>query len=505
MTTHTTRQSGPATTPLESIVWFASSNFFRQGLGAVTTLLRPMLLAPELFGLFTALRLVPMYSQYLHFGARDSMRYMLPLHEAHGEHDRAARLQATVFSGAFAINMVAVLGLLALALFTDWRVEVRIGLVICAATVFVNSIVDHFITELKGYQLFKIVGLCNYFNALTMLVSNLVLILWLGFYGALLAQTVVMALLLVFLALRGNIRFKGRRGFEWKVFWGALSLGAPTMFFDVALLMMRSADRLVIAQYLSYEQLGYYGLGAMMMGYVMNIPGATREVMEAKLFENLRGNSAAAAFHEFVVRPMMMIALTMTVLIGPAVLMLPALVVWILPDYVEGVPATQILVLGAYFLAVSFPIRGIMAAYGWQKWGALILVSAVALHIGFSIVLIKAGLGIVGVALSAGLAFLLAAAALFLFVVFKLPERPKGLFGDAAAILLPFPLMLGVLYAEIRLGAWLNWPTIPTLAVQLAVYGAAVAVGLAFASWVGVIPRPRALWRRSARRTPGSS
>jgi O-antigen/teichoic acid export membrane protein len=209
--------------------------------------------------------------------------------------------------------------------------------------------------------------------------------------------------------------------------------------------------------------------------------------MEARLFQNHGDGSPTIAFQQFVVRPMIMMGLTMPILIGPVVLFLPVFIPWLLPKYASGVPSTQILMLGGYFLAVSFPIRGMLAAYGWQMWGAGMILSSVLLHLCLSIGLIKLGLGIEGVAISAGISFAAAGLALFLFVVYRLKDRPAGLLRQGLLVVLPFPLMLVVLYGLLRFGSWLAWPMWSTLVAQLALYGLALLLGVAVAAWAGLV------------------
>ena len=499
MTVEQVRGRGTASSPLHSIFWFASSNVFRQAVNAGATLLRPALLSPELFGLFSILRLVPTYAHYLHLGARHGMRYLTPLYEARGEHDRAEHLKATVFTGSLALNLI-VAGLLMAALWTDWPREIRIGLAICAVTVVLGCVYDHFIAEMKAHRMFKAVGVNNYLSAVVYLAGGVLLITTLGFYGALLAEVSVIAIMIAVMASGGLIRL--RRGFDLALFKAAVSLGAPSLLFDATMLMMRTTDRMVIASMLDYEQLGYYGLGAMVMGYVMHIPGATREVMEADLFFRRDTLSSQEAFQTYMIKPMAMIGLCMIFVIGPMVLTLPLIIAMLLPAYTSGVPAAQVLMLGGYFMAIAFPVRGILAAYGWQRWGALILLGACALHAGLSVVLIAAGLGIVGVALSAGMSFFAAAMALTFFVIVKLPTRPRNWAASILQVFLPFLLMLAVLYAATALGAWLNWSPWPTLVAQLFVFGVALAAGTLVAARAGIIPWPTMPGRQGRRREP---
>ncbi len=480
-----------AVSPAANIVWFASSNLFRQVLNAGTAFLRPILLSPELFGLFSMLRLIPNYAHHIHLGARHTLRYKIPLHEAHGEDAETDRLRATVFTGTMAIAVLVSCALAAAALWIDASPEMRIGLAICAVIVLLGGVYDHFMAELKGFQLFRAVSVQNYLHAVVMLVAGAGLIWWLGFYGAILAELVVIVAMLGVLAHRRFL--KVCRGFDPALFKAAVVFGAPTLLFDVSLLLMRTTDRLVIAGTLGLEQLGYYALGSIVMAYVMHVPGATREVMEAKLFQHNRTQDIEVRFDRYVLKPIRMIGFAMPVLIGPAVLMLPFVIGWALPSYAQGVPAMQVLMLGGFFLALSFPLRGMLVSSGRQIKAAGVLLASVILHVGLSYTLILAGFGIVGVAVSAGVTFLCSGAGLLLLVLRALPRRPARLGRALLLCLLPFPLMLAGLAAALQVAAATGQAPFAQLVIQLSVYGLLMGVfGLA-AMRAEVIPTPRPL------------
>jgi len=489
-----TNQTTKTVSSAASILWFASSNLFRQLLNIGTAFLRPLLLTPELFGLFSMLRLIPTYAHHIHLGARNTLRYRIPDYEAHGETEQIDRLRYTVLTGTAVIALAVSLALLLAALLLEGAgPEVRIGLAICAGTVIVISIYDNVLAELKGFQLFRVVGLQNYFSALVTLVVGGALIWWFGFYGAMLTELIVLLVMLVVLARRGYFSF--RLGFDLALFRSAVAFGAPTLLFDASLVLMRTTDRLVIAGTMGLEQLGYYALGSIVLAYVMHVPGATREVMEGKFFQYERTHDIEALFEIYVLKPIRVMAFAMPVLIGPAVILLPFVIGLALPSYVQGVAAMQALMIGGFFLAISFPLRGMLVSSGRQIKAVWVLLGSIGLHAGLSCLLVWAGFGIVGVAASAGVAFLCSGAGLMLLVVGALPRRPANLGWSLLVSLVPFPLMIGGLVMADRIGATIDQSTVVQLAVQLAVYGLFIGAAGLVAVRVRVIPVPRVLQR----------
>ncbi len=406
MTTDPTPEQRKSESVLESVVWFASSNFFRQLLGVVTAFLRPKLLTPELFGLYSLFRVIAMGAQYLHLGARSAMRYLGPQYRSRGDEERFSRLSGTAFVTSVGLNAVAAIGMISTAqVWPDLREEAQIGLYIAAALIVITSIFDHFNSSLKAAQRFKSVGQYNFLFAAVLLLTSVALMLWLGFYGALLAQVVTVAVMIGVFATKGLLKIKP--SFDVSVLHTAMSVGGPTMLFDAFLIAIRSVDRIVIADMLGLEQLGFYALSSMIVGYVLNIPGATREVMEGKLFEQLDTMDRATIAKSQVHLPVMRMAFIMTPFIGGAVIAIPFVIMLILPEYAPGIPAVQVLTAGSWFLAVSYPLRGALVAGKQQKGAIAVLALALATHTVLTIVLINAGWGITGAAVSASAAFVL--------------------------------------------------------------------------------------------------
>lgn len=469
---------GKRDSPLRNIMWFASSNLFRQLLGAVTAFLRPLLLSPEQFGVFSLLRTFPLYAQSLHFGARTGLRYLIPLYESRGQTSEIAVLKGTVLKASITANVVMAAIMVAVAADADMMAEMRVGLVLTAVFALVSCYSDHYVSELKGHQRFKIVGISNYVSAVVLLAASVPLMLWYGLYGALLAQ-IVTTLVLIGWFLRKRIAGP-RPGFNWGMLKIAAVMGLPTLLFNAVLLMIRTADRFIISQTIGFENLGYYALGTMVIGYLLDIPGATREVMEGQLFQKLDAHSQAEAFRRYAQQPMVRMSFTMPWVIGPVYLALPVVIDQILPHYRQGVPAAQLLCLGAWFLAVSYPIRGILVANRWQVAALVILMAALGLHVGLSLYWLSTGGGIEMVAVSTGIAFLVVLTGTFTMALFRLAERPADLARDC--------LLMAVMPLATTAVLWRLEQLRPTgsLWIDLAAQGLLLSVFLAATAIVAV-------------------
>ncbi|MDY0269129.1 MAG: polysaccharide biosynthesis C-terminal domain-containing protein [Trichloromonas sp.] len=394
--------SGPL---VGTIARYASSNLFRQVLGVVNAFLKPKLLSPELFGLWNLLSLIPNYAQYIHLGSRSALRYQIPANRGRPREAENGGLIGAVYYGTLALSLLLAAGLLLAAVWLPLATAAQVGLATMAAVVLLTWYFDFQVTLLKATEQFRLLGTVNFFQAGLLSLLNLVLILALGLYG------LYAALLISSLAGVGYIRARYRpprfAPYRHRVFLELVRTGLPIMAFSMSALLIRTADRFLIAGFLGLEALGYYGIATMAFNLLMQIPGASREVLEPKLMQAFAHGESEALLGEYLVQPLLVMAYVVPALLGTAILLLPGAVTWLLPRYLAGVPAAQLLLVGGYFLALTYVLRGVIVAQG-QQWAAALLTLAVTgANLGAGLLLLRLGLGLPGVALASGGSFLL--------------------------------------------------------------------------------------------------
>ncbi|MBI9021391.1 MAG: polysaccharide biosynthesis protein [Verrucomicrobia bacterium] len=155
--------------------------------------------------------------------------------------------------------------------------------------------------------------------------------------------------------------------------------------------------------------MGYYALSTLALSGMLTFPSAAREVIEPRIMEEAHTLHDPSVLDRYLYRPLAINACYLPLMIAPLYFMVPLLIKWMLPLYTQGIIPLQIILFGFYFLSVFYPLRGIIVAHRLQKDAALLMVLCVLINVGFSLIALKAGFGIIGVSVanSAGYAALL--------------------------------------------------------------------------------------------------
>ena len=145
--------------PLPSvIVQYSSSRFFRLVFGAVTVFLRPKLLTPEQYGIWTLFELIPRYASYLHLGTRDTMRFFIPFYLSRNDYDKTAMIKGSVFTSSLLINILLSCLLVILSLNKGFTIEVRAGFFVMSLIVILLFFMEYYIALLRAYEKFGLIA-----------------------------------------------------------------------------------------------------------------------------------------------------------------------------------------------------------------------------------------------------------------------------------------------------------------------------------------------------------
>ncbi|MBF0143776.1 MAG: oligosaccharide flippase family protein [Magnetococcales bacterium] len=405
-------------TTFRNILHFAGSNIYRQLLGLVTTFIRPRLLSPEMFGLWSLLNIIPTWGTHLHLGARSAMRFRIPFHSARGEEPQVTLVKGAAYYGPLLLKLPAALAMILAAFaWPGLGIEERVGLGVASIILLINWHQDFHISLLKGRENFRLVSATSYTQTTAVFVLTLLLIPPFGFYGAIGALALGTLFTTVHLWWRHGIEPVGT--FHFATFRQLVREGFPIMIMNLMAALLRSIDKVIIAAMLGNRALGYYGVATMVSGALMSLPGVSREVMEPRLMAAAaadRDLGAELARRHFI-RPITTTAYLMPFLIGPAFVLIGPFIHLFLPRYEPGIEATRIVILGTHFLAMAYPARGILVAHNRQiaaVWAGLGAAATTAI---LGILAVKAGFDIEGVAVAATLGFVAFAALLFQAVV----------------------------------------------------------------------------------------
>jgi len=436
----------PENRVLSDIVHLVTSNLFKHLLSLITAFIRPKWLSPEHFGIWSLLNTVIGYMAYFDLGLRSAMRYEIPKHRDAPE--KLAIIQGTSFWAMLTMVFILSLATTVFIFVVDVNEMMRNCVLIVIFTVILGVYFEQRFNEMRGYQEFQLISKMVYLRFSISSILTLVLIYFWDIYGAFAAVAISVLMSNIFLRLYGTqMRYLH---FDWGQCKYLIRLGFPIMMMAITEVVLRMTDKWVVVVYLGTRELGYYGIAAMILGPLLSIPGVSRDVTESLLMKEFsynNANSRARIVERYLATPLLQTCcLTMPLLIGIAFFAVPAFIHLFLPQYVAGIQSTQILLIGCFFMAVTFPIRGIVIANGWQKQVAFLTLLPIIFSLFMNIYLVKLGFGIEGVALGSSLSFVFLAILLHTFILFRLRTDLKYSIKKLMVSSIAFPLMCGLIF-----------------------------------------------------------
>lgn len=463
---------------LNNLIHYSSSNIYRRLLGLINAILKPKLLTPELYGLWSLLSLIPNYAMYSDLGARESMRLAIPYHDARNEQEMSRALKDSAYFGSLYLRIVCSLALLVAAVFIKTDMTVRSGLATMAVVILLKWHYEYTFSLLKAYQHFQLAAQANYLRATISVGCGVLCIYLFGIYGAYLS--IVLAYVSGILYLRSKFTVIAPDRFIYPLFTQLVRTGLPIMLFNLLVLLIRSCDRFIIAALLGQQQLGYYSIAIMFFGFLMQIPGATREVIEPRLMQSLADEKEDHYLREYCFKPLLNTAYYLPFLIGGYILLSPLFIQWVLPKYQPGLVPSQILAIGGFFLALTYITRGIFYAKKLQVKVLKFLFLGLLINVGLDILLIRSDLGLSGVALGSGISFFFVFFSLYCYLRFMITEGKKDWARCVLSIFQAFLVMMIVLIILHWVRPYVPWPYVVVCFINLITFYLAMGAHLWF-------------------------
>ena len=427
----------------KTIARYSSSKFYRHITRAVNAFIRPKLLEPELYGFWNLIGLLLFYSSYSHLGSRDTIRYLVPYYNGKGEYDKSLQIKGSVFYGSFYINIIISFALIVYTLTGHMETTVRLGLLTLSALSIINWYSDFYSVHIQSNQNFRLLTSKNYLESTVSLLLSAILLYFFNIYGLYLSITVSGIIVIIY--LRVNYSLETHYRFNFHIFLDSIKRGFPIIIFSFSFVLIRTADRIIISSFLGNKMLGFYGIAVALFDFIMQIPGSSREVLEPKLMQSLSKYTVEENLTNYFFKPLYNTAYLIPLLIGPIFFVLPPFIHLLLPKYIPGILSAQIIVFGVYFFGLTYITRGIIVANGWQLKLLNIDFPILLLNAIMSIILIKKGFGIQGVAVSSNISYFILFISVMVFILKKHNYKAKEGITTILSLFWPFPIMCGTI------------------------------------------------------------
>lgn len=345
----------------------------QRAIGVVTALMLRGWLTPEHLGVYSALRIDLDQTNRSSLGIGLGAVQEIPKLRAAGRHDEARAVADAAHTATALLCVVYALGLLVWAVVRAPLVagdplaaEWTWGLAAVAGLTLLQRRLTFHVAVLRACGEFPLTTELDLFEAVAALVLFAAGLALAGFWGLIGAVGGVLGLKLAYLHARHPLRLRWR--WEPGTAWRLMRTGLPIFAATAAYGVVTNLDRVLIlwswpgAE--AARAAGLYSIAALGAGWGLDAAGRVATVLGTHFLETLGRGGDAGVVLRHAARVVEAQAPWLALGAAGAVAAGPSLVEWLLPRYVDGLPALRPLAPGMALLALSWPARQAMIAAG---------------------------------------------------------------------------------------------------------------------------------------------
>lgn len=416
---------------------FTSVNVIAFLIGTPVAIYVATILVPEEYGVFGFLGLWAMYAGLIGPGITSAGQREIPVLLGRNKEKEALRIQNISITSEMLYSIIPFIVILGASFFFSESI-LKFGLIIIAISYAVGKTVAYWPQMNYIREKFSIVAKGNLILAIVPPIVIAASVYWLRIYALLIAPIVGYIILWIYYRRKGPINFHFR--FDKSEVIRLVKVGVVLQAMTLAFWGFRMADRTIIAAMLPFEQLGLYtyAMGFIMM--ILMIPGDFKSILQPILWREAgKANNILEGFID-TKRIAVYIALGVSVLIPLAQLGFYAIVNLITTKYINSIPIFYVLSYTIYLASIGAIPKLILNSSIVNKQKITLCFNSIglALNIIFSIIVIKLGYGVVGVAWVTICTQGLVAFILYRFIKGYIFEDTKEFLRFIVRILFPF-------------------------------------------------------------------
>ncbi len=408
-----------------------------QGASLLRMFVAARVLGPAVYGAWLGLRLIVDYGSSLDFGVLTAMLRNYALLVGRGDEAGARKVRATAFTFAMTTGVVAALVLTGIA-FAWPRPEERKVLAAIATLLVVNLGRSYFVVHVKANQEFSRLAFSSVCGGVTTLVTLPLISAW-GLSGLVWGMVCQGLAEIASIAHHAGVP---RLRMSWDTLKVQLQYGLPCTATAFAFTLLSSMDRTLILQMLGAEHLGRYGV-AFICGMISTIVASVPSIVTSPRLARRYGETGRASdLGPVLLGALPQICVAGAIAAGAGAIAIPPLVHRLLPKYLEGVRAAQIIVISGYLLApIGLAASCLAALHQLKRYGAVLLGAAgVTYVLGRLLLFVRPTLTMVAVAVALGLMAYLVA---ILVLTCRAIAKPMGAVFEILAMV-GKPLLLAI-------------------------------------------------------------
>lgn len=377
------------------------------------------ILGPEQYGFWVAVSLIFTFTPIFQLGTLNAMNREVPFYLKRNDMKKVQEIRESVFSFLFTIPIYIVGLLVVLSLlisFSEIQSEYKTGLFLASLIIFFSYLSSYIEMYFKSQQDFKTASKLIMIKSITTSLLTLLFVLLVGYEGLYIGM--LLALLIQIFMTRKRIPFNSRK-YNFSYYKNLIKIGFPILLVGIIWSLMIASDRFIITIFLTAKDLGDYSVSILVFSSVMLFPQVLGQVFYPKIVEFV-SQDANDEIKKLFWKVNKILAFMMLIVVTVGYFVLPYFITRFMPDYIEGIKAAQILLLGIYPLTLVGVAANYFNSTSNQKVYIIIQLISIVLNILLSIVFLQYSNSINSVALATSITFFIYFILMNITFIFKI-------------------------------------------------------------------------------------
>lgn len=405
-----------------NIFTFGSATLLSAVFAFIVGVVTRNLLGPEIYGYWLTVSMLFPFIPILQLGTLNAMNREIPFYLARKDHEKVKEIRNLTFSFIFTIPLLSILVLFLVGiilLFFPIGFEYKFGWISAAFIGVLMFVASYTEIYYKSIQDFKFASKLVLLKNMSQSILTIALVVWLGYEGLYLG----LILSLILEIILGRRSFKG---FKFTVnkdrYKELVKIGFPILLVGLVWSLMIASDRIIISIFMTPLDMGNYGVGMLVFSSMMLLPQVIGQVYYPKIVE-LVSVKEFLQIKNLAWKVNKVLAIVMGLIVVVGYFALPFFIKYLMPEYIEGTKAAQILLIGIFPLTlVSFAANYFNSTHN-QKIYMSIQVISILLNVLISLVLLYFNKDIVSVALGTSMSNLIYCILMNSFFSMKIKEK----------------------------------------------------------------------------------
>jgi len=391
---------------LSNIITYVPSRYFSQFLGFFTSLFMKRFLGPLSAGIWDLIKLIISYVDYAELGSTLTIYYKVPVLVGQGKREEADKIKNIVFAFIMLTSFIASIGVLTYALIFSRKLTPQLfwGLISASLLIILERIYTFYLVAMRAFKDYGALSKSVCFDAVINLLLVLIIVSRFKLYG--LYAAIILLTILNILYIRRNVNYHLAPLLDWKATLAYIKFGFPLYLTSILTVLFNSIDRLMIAGFLGFQQLGFYSIAMMSKNYSHQLSTNFSHVTSPHFMEDFGKFGDSERIYKYIIKGTLTLSCFMSVVLGLIFIYSKPVIQLTLPSFLPGLTSLRIFIFISFLSSLMVFPTNYIVTQGKQNKLIIFSVISLAMNVILNYLFIKTGYGINGVALASAIATL---------------------------------------------------------------------------------------------------